>query len=615
MNEWIERLVQRGFLSTLDLHFAEFLARAGDFSAPEPALAAAIASRYHRDGHVCVDLSRLPEDIISIDGAADARFPEPRQWMEALKSCPAVGGPGDYRPLILDGSRLYFQRYWVYEKKLADLLKARVSETLGERMGTDERRLQDGFARLFPQRETGETDRQKIAAFAALAGRFCVVSGGPGTGKTFTAARILALMLEQPAGRPLRIALAAPTGKAAARLQEAINDARDKLDCSEAVRRSIPGEALTLHRLLRTIPNSPYFRHNADNPLPFDAVIVDEASMVDLPLLSKLVQAMPCRARLILLGDKDQLASVEAGAVLGDICNTGGDSHNRGFSRRFREAFTRATGDGIEPGGDEGPPGGLNDCIVQLEKSYRFGAAGGIGAVSRAVNQGDGARALALMKEGREDMVWKKLPGPDALPRSLKEGILEGFAGYGRAASIPETFALFNRFRILCALREGPYGVRALNLLVERLLRKEGCIGRDGRWYTGRPVMITRNDYNLRLFNGDVGIVLPDPQDRGEARVFFPAATGGFRKLPPLRLPEHETVFAMTVHKSQGSEFDRVLFLLPDRDAPVLTRELVYTGLTRARQGVEIRGREEVFLNAVSRKIERASGLRDSLWT
>ena len=472
--------------------------------------------------------------------------------------------------------------------------------------------LKDGLARLFPEDGQEETDWQKVAAFTSVMKRFCVISGGPGTGKTFTVAKILALLLEQPGAEKIRIALAAPTGKAAARLQEAIKNSKEKLNCREEIKKLIPEEASTIHRLLGSVPDSPYFRHNAENPLSAEVVVVDEASMVDLALLSKLAQAVPSTARLILLGDKDQLASVEAGAVLGDICDTG---KVHGYSQNFCDALKKSAGEDVACPAEGIDGAGIRDSIVQLLRSYRFGAVSGIGEVSRAVNEGDGVRAMELMKSGSYgDIQWKELPRTEALPAVLKDRIIEGFSAYLKETDPAKAFDLFNRFRILCALREGPHGVHYMNLLIEQILKDEGLIKREGRWYAGRPVMITRNDYNLRLFNGDVGITLPDPKLGNELRVFFPAPDGSMRTFPPLRLPDHETVYAMTVHKSQGSEFDQVLFLMPDRSVPVLTRELVYTAITRAKEKVEVWGKEEVFKGAISRRIERISGLREALW-
>jgi exodeoxyribonuclease V alpha subunit len=379
------------------------------------------------------------------------------------------------------------------------------------------------------------------------------------------------------------------------------------------IKEQIPDKASTIHRLLGPISGSPYFRHNARNLLPVDLVVVDEASMVDLALMSKLVQALPVQARLVLLGDKDQLASVEAGAVLGDMCDTG---NVHGFSRQFCNDLKKVTGYRIDPSprGADGP--GICDCIVHLHKSFRFGSDSGIRAVSRSVNAGEADLAVTPVVDGNyKDMEWKNLPKPHALPRAIRDRIITGFGDYLKARDLEEVFQVFDRFRILCALRKGPYGATALNFLVEKVLKDEGLIEPSGQWYAGRPVLVTHNNYDLGLFNGDVGIVLPEPGRKNDLRVSFPAADGTVRKVHPLRLPAHETVYAMTVHKSQGSEFDQVLLLLPDRDSPVLTRELIYTGITRARKAVEIWGTEPVFRTAVSRRIERTSGLRDALWT
>ncbi len=466
--------------------------------------------------------------------------------------------------------------------------------------------------RLFPPGGQAGPDWQKAAALIGALKPFCVITGGPGTGKTTTVAKILALLLELHSAAFLRIFLAAPTGKAAARLQESLARAKKDLPVAEALKERFPAEAYTLHRLLGVLPEGGGFRHGADNPLAADAVIVDEASMVDLALLARLTAALPAGARLILLGDQDQLASVEAGAVLGDICDTG---RTQGFSPSLVQVLQDVLEEKTVWPVEESPVRGLRDCIVPLRRNYRFGADSGIGAVSRLVNAGEADAALDRIREGGgEDIGWRELPPPENLVRSLRKAVREGFSPYLKQQDPEGVFEHLQAFRILCALREGPYGVQGLNFLVEQQLRRDGLIRPEGRWYPGRPILITQNDYTLRLFNGDVGVILPDPGADQELRAWFPGEKGQWRKFPPRRLPAHETVYALTVHKSQGSEFDRVLLILPDRDNPVLTRELIYTGITRARKRVEVWGREGVFRSAVARRIRRSSGLREALW-
>ncbi len=617
--EDLNRLYHGGILSLLDIHFAGFVERLAGTRDPQLWLAAAMASNYTGQGHICLDLSSLDQKRLldAEDGKDPVVCPNLNDWCKKLRKTAVVGTPGEYAPLILDDrSRLYLHRYWDYQEKLARSIRKRVHDDEEDMdMASLRESLERVFGTSFISGSPGQgedIDWQKVAAFTSLMKRFCVISGGPGTGKTTTIVRILALILEQTKSSNLRIALSAPTGKAAAKLQEAIKRGKKKLNCPVEIKEAIPEEASTLHRLLGSIPGSPYFRHHAKNLLPVDVVVVDEASMVDLALMSKLTQALPPQARLILLGDKDQLASVEAGAVLGDICDR---NYVRSFSRPFRNHLKRVMGYEIpsQPNGRGGC--GMEDCIVQLQKSFRFGDGSGLRVVSQALNSGDADRAITLLRGGQYgDIKWRDLPRPGELPRMLKDTIVRGFRDYLEGRDAPEVFQRFDGFRILCAIREGPYGVMALNTLVEQVLKKEKLIETDRRWYPGRPLLITRNDYDLRLFNGDVGIILPDPQADNELRAFFLTPDGGVRKFHPLRLPEHETVYAMTVHKSQGSEFGQVCLLLADRDVPILTRELIYTGITRAKEHVEIWGTEAVFRAAVSRRIERRSGLGDALW-
>ena len=583
----------------IDRHFARFLCRQ---AGPEDLLlfqAAALASRAVGNGNVCLDLREAAVDGVFLD----------KTWEEVaehLARLPVVGRPGDYAPLILDGAgRLYLYRYWRYEHDLA----VNLLDKAGSRAAVDRELLKAGAGRLFPAGDGEEVDWQKVAAVAAATGRLTVISGGPGTGKTTTVIRILALLVEQSGGTVPRIALAAPTGKAAARLRESIRSAREGIDCSETVRSAIPGEASTLHRLLGSVRGTGRFRHNRDNPLPHDVVVVDEASMIDLPLMAKLAEALGRHARLILLGDRDQLASVEAGKVLGDIGDTGrSHAYSTGFVNLAAEVA------GAHLAGTAGEPSPLADCLVVLKKNYRFGAASPIGRAVRLVNGGEGEAAFRELRDAEgEALTWRTVPVPAGLGKALADIIVTGYEAMVHAGTPREALACYDRFRVLCAVRRGPYGVEGINALAGEILAGRRLIDGRSRWYRGRPILVTVNDYGRNLFNGDTGIIFPDPAD-GELRAFFPAEGGEVRAVALSRLPEHETAYAMTVHKSQGSEFSRVLLLLPPGDGELMTRELIYTGMTRARDGVEVWGEEGGFVRAVARKIQRRSGLRERLW-
>jgi exodeoxyribonuclease V alpha subunit len=612
-------LREQGVLTDLDIYFARLMGRLAGPVFPENGLAvkgrlelaAALASHATGQGDICVNLRQWTRRWQASMAESVGFAPPPiSDWLEGLRASPVVGRPGQRQPLILDRrGRLYLYRYWGYEQQLAADLLERAS---AEVEVTDEARLQADLNRLFPRPSQLEgPDWQKVAAAVAALKRLCVISGGPGTGKTSTVLRILALLSGQT-DRPLRIALAAPTGKAAARLQESIRAAKPGLGLASEHAAQIPDEASTLHRLLGSRPDSVYFRYNADNPLPLDLLVVDEVSMVGLALMAKTLEALPPEARLILLGDKDQLASVEAGSVLGEICARAGR-----FSPAFQAKLVQLTGEKLPEGRVAVSP--LTDAIVLLRYSFRFGATSGIGALARAVNRGQSAEAVGLLAQGRySDIGWRLLADPAGLPEQLATPVVAGFAPYLHAvreqAAPSDVFAQFNRFRVLSALRSGPFGVEALNRLCETVLHNRGLLDSRQPWYVGRPVMIVRNDYNLRLFNGDIGIALPDPNEPERVKVFFLGSDGLLRSFAPARLPEHETVYAMTVHKSQGSEFDRILVVTPNEPSPVLSRELIYTALTRAKAEASFYGVPAVFAGAVERRLRRSSGLRDRLW-
>ncbi len=614
----INRLLQNGLLSAIDVHFAKFISGFAPDKDAHIFLAAGLLSRASGKGDICLDLETaagtrlmdVPHKRLSMV------CPKLEVWLDKLKASPAVGSPGEVRPLILDANhRLYLYRYWDYEHVISNSIERRIQKTIIE---LDYQRLKNILDRLFPKTEPQEVDWQKIAAAVASLRHFSVITGGPGTGKTFTVTKVLALLLELMAGQRLQIYLAAPTGKAAARLKTALEQARADLDCDDGIKAQIPTEVFTIHRMLKPIKGSPYFHHNRENPLIADVVVVDEASMVDLALMAKLLHAVPEKARLILIGDKDQLASVEAGSVLGDICDR---DVMHGFSAAFKNRIQELTAEDIEPlVQTTDAKSGLQDSIAVLHKSYRFAVGSGIGALSRAVNRGDADAALDILDDATEKFLsWQHLKADAPLMETLSEQIVSAYQPYLQSRDPAEALHRLEGFKILCALNIGPLGVYAVNRVAEQVLSRQNLIYPDpvveNPWYAGRPVLITRNHYPLGLFNGDIGVTLPSNEaGHQEWVVFFRKPGGGVRRFLPQQLPEHETVYAMTVHKSQGSEFDNVLFILPDKDAPVLTRELVYTALTRARQKITIWGTPGILRSALTRTIQRTSGLRDALW-
>ncbi|MBT0665693.1 exodeoxyribonuclease V subunit alpha [Geobacter pelophilus] len=603
-------------LAALDRVFADFICRLAGRRHPGLWLGAAFASSAAGNGSICAELGSLAGEVATAAATA-AGFGEDQasclldaaQWGRELAQYDVVTAPGGFAPLVLDaGNRLYLHRYWGYEQALADRLLAMATES---RDGIDDKRLRNELAALFPSSpDATEPDWQRLAAFTAVKRSLTVIAGGPGTGKTTTVVKMLALLLALHQGKELRIAMAAPTGKAAARLMEAVARAMESLSLPEAIRLAIPREAYTLHRLLGYLPGSVSFRHTAENPLLFDVVVVDESSMVDLPLMAKLVAAIKPASRLVLLGDRDQLASVEPGAVLGDICHP--YRQNR-FSPALHDAYAAVSGITL-PDYPAGPVPKLCDSIVTLKKSHRFTESSGIAAVSRLVNEGRGAEALELMKSGDfADITWRELPSPDELPSQLSTVAAQGYGDFLLAEDAASCLDRFGRFRILSPVRQGIYGVQQINTIAERALglKLRGADGQD--WYRYRPVLISRNDYQLGLANGDIGITLNAEAGEG-VQVWFPALEGNCRRFSPLVLKGCDTVFAMTVHKSQGSEFDALLVLLPPLPGDVLTRELIYTAITRGRKRVELWGRDQSFIEAVSRRVQRSSGLRERLW-
>ncbi|HEI8868408.1 TPA: exodeoxyribonuclease V subunit alpha [Serratia odorifera] len=612
MIDLLQQAATLGVLRPLDVQFARVVAAA---DRPDMLLAAACLSAEAGAGHVCLLLQQLmPENLFEGRQPALAQAvwqaagqPDLDGWRQRLLSSPAVSDGSQPTPLVLQKQRLYLQRMWQSEGQVAAFIS---SDSVPQVIETQ--RLRAILDQLFGT-ATDTPDWQKIAAAVAATRRIAVISGGPGTGKTTTVAKLLAALVQLAEGARLRIQLAAPTGKAAARLTESLGSASRQLPLTPEQRALFPTEAATLHRLLGAQPNSQRMRYHRGNPLHLDVLVVDEASMVDLPMMARLIAALPPHARVIFLGDRDQLASVEAGAVLGDICRFA----EQGYSDARAAQLAQLTGCVLSGQSAQGDAA-VRDSLCLLRKSYRFDADSGIGQLAMAVNAGDNKRAWAALNGNFSDVAGYPLVETEDY-QALLDACVAGYRDYLQrvAAGAPavDILAAFGRFQVLCALREGPFGVAGLNERIESGLQRAGLIRRNpasaGRWYRGRPVMIGRNDSALGLFNGDIGIALPG--EGGELRVHFQLPDGNIKSVQPSRLPAHETAYAMTVHKSQGSEFDHTALVLPNHFLPVLTRELVYTAITRARRQLSLYASEKVLNSAIRTPTQRRSGLAERL--
>lgn len=609
----LDDLLRAGVIASADAHFGRFCAaREGQTPGPGDegtfivALLAALASRALRDGHACLPLASVAEaQVLDAEGALLGFHPPLRALEEAIFDSPAVMRAEAVRPegelstpLVIDeANRLYLARYFRHERRLAHIL-SELLESSGETFASDSAWLEARLDHYFGS-SAGDgkepVDWQREAARVAVTRRFSVITGGPGTGKTSTVVKILALlgdMAEKRDELQPTVQLLAPTGKAAARMMEAIHGASSSLDLTPERKKTLVSGASTIHRALGVIPNNPNrFRRGPAHPLRADVVIVDEASMIDLALMRHLVEALREGARLILLGDRHQLASVEAGSVLAELCG----------------ALTDRGG-----------------ATVELMKSYRFSAESGIFALAAAMRDGNGEQCLAVASSGMEDIRWSEAgskPDEDAALRAL---VVARYGKALKAGSAEGALRALSDFRVLCAHRRGPHGVESMNETIRAWLVDAGVVPRSSRsnrhdrattpessFYRGRPILVTENDYAMGLHNGDVGLVWPD--ESGKLAVLIIDESGESRWLSPAQLPAHETAFALTIHKSQGSEYDEVAVLLPEANSRLLSRELVYTGITRARRGLHLFGSREALLMASSRSVERHSGLAAAL--
>jgi exodeoxyribonuclease V alpha subunit len=591
-------------LRAVDRALADALRRLDAHTDGEVLQAAALASYAVSAGHAALDLQR-PDLLLD-----QPQWPQPGPWQSRLRDSRWVSTPAPVeesdpaRPLVLEGGLLYLRRYREYERRLAAGLHRIAAHAHAPDESPALARL---FHALFPAAADG--DAQALAAALALVHSLLLVTGGPGTGKTTTIARMLLLLLAQARlqrGAIPRVALAAPTGRAADRMAEslrrAIAETRAIDGVDAALLDALPLEASTLHRLLGSIPGSAQFRHHAENPLPFDVVVVDEASMIDLPLMCKLVEAVADGARLVLLGDRDQLPSVEAGDVLAAITDAAGDSDAQppALARWLAPLVgdVAIAADGVAP---------LAGHRVHLRRGYRQDASLELAPLADALREGDAERALALLRSGGLSGVHFHEDLHDPLTGAMRERLLAGWRAIVAMADPAQALRHAATLRLLTALRDGPQGASGVNARIEEALAGSG----HARYFHGRLLLVHENDYRQHLFNGDLGVCLRDAH--GDIAAWFPDGKGGVRSLHPSTLPAHGGAFATTVHKAQGSEADVVWLLLPRQDARPLSRELLYTAVTRARRELHVCGSEAVLRAALARHAVRVSGLQRRL--
>ncbi len=610
MKSLLKVLADNGDINPLSYFFAEFIA--GQSAAGADSLlaySAALVSENNANGDVCVELAEyLDRPFFDSDRITTDDIPrgiELGRWRRSLLESACVGSAGEDAPLILDHDRLYLNRYWRYESSVADLISSRL-QTLVD-IEPDE--LSRQLIQLFPNRAPLQAlDTQELAVVLAAIRRFVVISGGPGTGKTTSVIKILALLLAQQPS--MRIKLVAPTGKAAARMIESIRAGKKDASIDSNIRDSIPDQASTIHRLLGYSNNR--FRHTANNPLALDCLVIDEASMLDLTLTYRLLDALPAQARVILLGDRDQLASVAAGNVLGDITGHGRDI---AYSPTLRQTLASILDQAVDQIPHVGASGPVSDSVALLTQSYRFSPDSDIGQRAKLINAGDGEGAVALLEQTNSS---PNLQSPlesaslnNALNPSAIDWILDSYHAVIGSETVSQALDKFERTRILCAIHSGPFGVDEINRkITNRLLMNRAF--EPGEDYHGKPILITANDYELDLFNGDTGLLWRG--EDGTLRAFFRGGDQGIRELPIYSLPEHSTAWAMTVHKSQGSEYESVLLVLPDDEkSSAVSRELLYTGVTRTRQNLLIHSTAKVIIEACEKLTQRSSGLAKKL--
>lgn len=563
-----------------------------------------VLSQATRQGHICIPTQTYEELISTIKWHTSLPVITAEKLTERLSSSKVIGTEKDFCPIIFHKNKIYLQKFFFYEQRIAQTLISHSQSSESVSQSTELKQLLDD---LFPE-ESHEINWQRLSAVTTLHNQLSIITGGPGTGKTTTVAKIIVLLATIFPHKYQKILLTAPTGKAANRMDQAFSSAQKTLQQKYPIFENIHLTTSTIHRALGVIFNTPHFRHNQKKPLPYSVIIVDESSMIDIELMYRLLQAIPRKCKLIFLGDHNQLASVQPGAVLGDICH-------KHYLDKFSPSLLTSISSlvTLDPLLETSQVPPLTDNISVLKKTYRF--KGELAKLSTFINQENSEKAVTLLKnKSNKAIFWSEVSNSDELCSILKNSIFNHWHEYFTEKEIDKSYNLFEQFRILSVLRGGPFGVELINQLVENILVDEKIIKSRQRFYHKKPILITENNYNINLFNGDTGIIAFHEK---VLKAWFPPldpTDSQFRKIPLSRLPNFETSYAMTVHKSQGTEFPSLLFILPEKKSELITKELLYTGITRAKENIHIIGNEEIITNCITKRTERLSGLTDTLW-
>ncbi|MFP8488232.1 exodeoxyribonuclease V subunit alpha [Gracilimonas sp. Q87] len=599
MSTWktLQNWKHEGLITDVELEYARFLRQLDPAANDEILLAGTACIFAQKNGHICIDLNKPTNEPLFDEDKTGIRLDTAtfEKWLNSLGTSELVSKDGSLQPLVMEEGRLYLHKFWKFEEELTAWIRNRAKIT--NEITENEKKVIAEFIK--PKKEQFVSNWQEVALCLSFIKNLIVISGGPGTGKTHTVLNIITAQLLSNQNKNYNIALTAPTGKAARRLIDSIEEGKESLPNHLKEEIVLPESAMTVHKLLGASYRSNTFQYDNENHLPHDIVVVDEASMLDINMWVRLVRAIGPNTKLVVLGDKDQLASVEAGSILGDIC-----AGENSYSNEVATQISDLTGTAPLTAAPNTPA--INDCVVFLTKSYRFSDDSGIKKLADAINDQNSEAVLNLLQnEDHPDLKWIE-PKTNTLEKIISKYGLNHFEEY--SANDEKRMEASNSRKILCAIRKTKYGVESINQLVEIGIKRKNSLIISNDWYDGRLVMATKNDAALRIRNGEMGIFnIKEDKIQFEGEHNF--------SISPSRLADYESAYAITIHKSQGSEFEDVAIMLPESYSDVLSKEILYTAVTRARKNTLVFGSKDVIQKTVERSVNRQSGVKGKIWS